>query len=168
MKETEKKVVELLEHYGEKKRQLKQLRYEMTNPQLVSSDEMIEAMALPGSVGGAPSSHQVSDRTMFIALNYQGKTAAVNQGAADGIYETLLALGQEIDRLEHYVALLEPRKALVIQKFYFEKKSWSDIRTELELSPRSAQNLRRESIAELAKMYDLAKDLDSKRFSASL
>lgn len=76
MKETEKKVVELLEHYGEKKRQLKQLRYEMTNPQLVSSDEMIEAMALPGSVGGAPSSHQVSDRTMFIALNYQGKTAA--------------------------------------------------------------------------------------------
>ena len=49
----------------------------------------------------------------------------------------LVPLEQEINRLEHYVALLEPRQAEVIRLAYFEGHTWQQISAKTQITTRT-------------------------------
>lgn len=155
-------VLELLEHYPDIKRQIEQLHYECAHQNQISQTEVIESMSFGGGMGvGIPAGY-ISDKTMYIALNYQDKTIALNHAKQDGLASVLLPLELAVERLEHYVGLLVPRQATVIRMFYFERRSWSELSRELGSSPRTEQNRRGAAIRELTKMYALAMDLQEK------
>ena len=67
-------VINLLETYQERTRKIALLHYELEHPTRTSEAEIISAMALGHGAGG--SSHtegHISDKTLYIALNYQSK-----------------------------------------------------------------------------------------------
>ena len=73
-------VVYLLESSQERKRKIALLHYELEHPVHTTEDEMISAMALghgDGSGGGFPDG-RISDKTFYIALNYQNRAGKLN------------------------------------------------------------------------------------------
>ena len=114
-------VVGLLESYQKRSKQIDLLHYELSHPARVSENEMIGALALAhGEGGGRPGGH-ASDKTLYIALNYQDRTDEANQIGADEVVEQLVALEKEQERLKYYVSLLKARHKKVIQMFYFDE-----------------------------------------------
>ena len=118
------RVLSLLQNYRVTKRKIEQLRYELEHPARVSPDEIIEAMNFAKGDGEGRPSGSVSNKTLYIAMNFQSAADEANAALTHDLVSRLVPLEQEINRLEHYVALLEPRQAEVIRLAYFEGHTW--------------------------------------------
>ncbi len=149
-------VVRLLEEYSEIKCKISVLRYELEHPAIVSPDEMIEALSFArGGEEGHGSGH-ISNKTLYIAMNYQTEAAQLSSEAMDEITRQLIPLEREMNRLEHHVSLLTERQAAVIRLYYFEGNPWERVAQMQEISVRTAQLIRKEAVRELAAMYALS------------
>ena len=72
--ETRTYVIGLLESCRKRMNQIALLHYELEHPANVSPDEIIEAMSLHRSNGGSSGKGHISNKTLYIALNYQERT----------------------------------------------------------------------------------------------
>ena len=98
-------VISLLETYSKREQQIDLLHYEMRHTARVSSGEIIDGMSLGHGDGMGGSKGHISNKTMYIALNYQEKMEHMNEESANEIAECLLKLETEQNRLRHYVSL---------------------------------------------------------------
>lgn len=149
-------VMSLLQNYRATKRKIQQLRYELEHPTRVTAEEMIEAMSFAKGEGESRPTGSISNKTLYIAMNYQVAADRANASLMDDLVSRLVPLEQEVNRLEHYVALLESRQAAVIRMFYFEGLPWQKIGEELNATVRTLQNSRNEAIKALVEMYEYA------------
>lgn len=152
-------VMTLLQNYRATKRKIEQLRYELEHPAKVSPDEMIEAMNFTKGDGEGRPSGSVSNKTLYIAMNFQSAADEANAALTHDLVSRLVPLEQEINRLEHYVALLEPRQAEVIRLAYFEGHTWQQISAKTQITTRTLYKIRNQAVEELAEMYALTADL---------
>lgn len=87
-------VINLLETCQERKRKIALLHYELEHPAHTSETELITAMALghgDSSNGGHVDGH-ISDKTLYIALNYQNRADTLNAEIKEEIVVQLLKL----------------------------------------------------------------------------
>lgn len=154
-------VVDLLERYSERERQIALLHYEMQHTARVSPEEVIDMMSLGhgDGLGGSGKGH-ISDKTMYIALNYHEKMDRLNAEAANEIAQRLLELEGEQDRLRYYVSLLEKREMEALRLFYFEGRSWEETAKELGVVLRSVYKIKSKAIDHLADLYAYKTGLD--------
>ena len=147
-------VTKLLETYPDRERQISLLHYEMQHSACVSPEEMIDSMALGhgDGMGGSGKGH-ISNKTLYIALNYQEQMDRMNAEAADEIAQRLLELEGEQDRLRYYVSLLEKREMEALRLFYFEGRSWEETAKELGVVLRSVYKIKSKAIDHLADLY---------------
>lgn len=129
-------VIRELESYPWLLRQIAVLRYEMEHPVHVSAEEMLDAMsyARGDCIRTAPG--HVSDKTFYIAMNYQQKADAANNEISEEISVKLLELERKKNRIEYYVRMLNSRNASVIRLCFFEGKTIEDTAEELALALR--------------------------------
>lgn len=146
-------VSDLLARYPEMVREAAALRFELEHPQRVSQKEMLEAMAFSKGDGLRPTQGHVSDKTFYIALNYQEQTAHQNKEVVVTLAELLAHVERKIRQLEHYVAQLPPDIGDTIRGLYFSAKSLKELAVEMHLSERTLRRLRNKGIAALADMY---------------
>lgn len=66
-----KYVLKLLESYNERERKIAVLRYNLEHPAKVSRSEQIEAMNFGHGDGLDHSAGHISNKTLYIALNYE-------------------------------------------------------------------------------------------------
>ena len=149
-------VMTLLHNYRATKRKIEQLRYELEHPARVTPDEMIEAMNFAKGDGEGRPSGSVSNKTLYIAMNFQSAVDEANAALTHDLVSRLVPLEQEINRLEHYVALLEPRQAEVIRRTFFDSQSLPEICKEMGYSTKTVRAIRNHAIEELAAMYEFA------------
>ena len=148
------KVINLLKTHSEKKRQIEILRYELSHLPRVNEQEFIESLSLRGPLPGSQhGAGIISDKTMTIAMQYRDVALRLNNESALQITRELRALEEETDRLDHFVSLLSERQAMVIRKYYFEGRSWSEIEAESSISKRSLTNERNHALTALTSMY---------------
>lgn len=152
-------VMTRLQNYRTTKRKIEQLRYELEHPAHVTPEEMIEAMSFAKGEGEGRPSGNISNKTLYIAMNYQDAADRANAAVMDDLVSRLVPLEQEINRLEHYVALLEPRQAAVIRLFFFEGRSIPEICSEMRFTAKTMRTVRQQAINELAEMYAFASEL---------
>ncbi len=149
-----KQVTKLLETYPDRERQIALLHYEMQHSARISPEEMIDGMALGhGDSMGGSGKGRISDKTLYIALNYQERTDRMNAEAANEIAQRLLELEGEQDRLRYYVSLLEKREMEALRLFYFEGRSWEETAKELGVVLRSVYKIKSKAIDHLADLY---------------
>ena len=99
-------VVQELESYPRTLRQIAVLRYELEHPVQVSTEEMLDAMAFArGEHFGVAPGH-VSDKTLYIAMNYRQKANEVNAEISGEISAKLLELEHKKNRIEYYVGMI--------------------------------------------------------------
>ena len=72
--------------YQKRSKQIELLHYELSHPARVSENEIIGALALAHGDGekGHPGGH-ASDKTLYIALNYQARANHVNSDTAEEV-----------------------------------------------------------------------------------
>lgn len=154
-----KQVMGLLERYPDTMRKIAVLRYELEHPATISPDEMIDALSFASGEGEGRSSGHVSNKTLYIAMNYQTEAARLSREAMDEITRRLIPLEREIGRLEHPLNLLPERERLVIRRHYLEGSSWDEIAKECNMTRRTAQTALWAAVAHLAELYELVTGL---------
>ena len=152
--DTKTYVVGLLESYQKRSKQIDLLHYELSHPARVSENEMIGALALAHGEGGDRPGGHASDKTLYIALNYQERTEEANQIGADEVVEQLVTLEKEQERLKYYVSLLKARHKKVIQMFYFDEMTPDEVAETLQVTVRYAHSIKSNAINELVSMYE--------------
>ena len=153
--DTKSYVVNLLETYQERKRKIAMLHYELEHPAHTSEAEMISAMAL-GHGAGRSDSHiegHISDKTLYIALNYQSKVAKMNADTKEEIVVQLVEMEHEQKRLEYYASLLEKRQNMVISLAYFEGLPWDEVAKAVGVAVRTVHKIKNQALDQLAGMY---------------
>lgn len=149
-------VVDLLESYPKRMQEIALLHYELEHPARVSTDEMIGAMSLSRGDGGGRSNGHMSNKTLYIALNYQDKTEKMNADTTEEIVERLVSMEHEQDRLAYYVSLLDKQQKTAISRFYFEGASWEKIAQELQVAVRTVYKVKKRALDRLVELYELA------------
>ena len=151
--EMKNRVLELLDNYHKRARLIALLRYELAHPAQVTEKDLIGAMNFARQEGaGSPEGH-ISNKTLYIALNYQDRARQLNAETFQEISAQLMKLEQEQDRLNYYLSLLEPRQEQVLRKAYLEKVPQEQVARELGVSVRSVQDIKAKAIDALAEMY---------------
>lgn len=153
------RVITLLESSQERKRKIALLHYELDHAPQTSGKEMIEAMALGHGESGGHTNGYISDKTFYIALNYQSRADELNADLKKEIVEQLVDLEQEQKRLEYYVSLLDVRQAEVVRLGYFKRLPWEEVASAVGVAPRTVRKIRDHALEELTEMYRLTQTL---------
>lgn len=152
-------VINLLETYQERTRKIALLHYELEHPARTSEAEIISAMALGHGAGG--SSHtegHISDKTLYIALNYQDRADKLNADIKQEIVVQLVELEREQKRLDYYISLLNERQAKAIQFFYEKELTQGEVEKLMGLSAKTVRKLKKEALDALVVMYEFISD----------
>lgn len=159
--EIRQQVLHLLETYQDRRKKIALLHYELEHPPNISPDDMIGAMSFGHSNGNgtAHSPGHVSNKTLYIALNYQEQADRLNAGVVDEIAKQLVAMEREQERLRYYVSMLEPDEMLTIQYFYFQNRTWHEIAKKINVARRTVYKIKGRAIDHLAKLYEFTEDL---------
>ena len=129
------------------------LRYDLEHPAKVNSSEQIEAMNYRrGDDIGNVKGH-ISNKTLYIALNYEEQAGRLNAEAAREVADELFGLEQQQKKLLYYVSLLEKRQANVIHLVYMERLSTKTVAERYSLTSRTIDRIKREAIEDIAEMY---------------
>lgn len=94
---------------------------------------------------------RISNKTLYIPLNYQERMDRMNAEAANEIAQRLLELEQ--DRLRYYVFLLEKREADVTRSFYIEDVSWEEIAQKIGVALRTVHKIKNRAVDHLSELY---------------
>ena len=147
-------VVNLLETCQERKQKIALLHYELKHPAQISEIEMINTMALGhGNSGSGHTDGHISDKTLYIALNYQNRVEKLNTDTREEIAIQLVELEQAQKRLEYYTTLLEKRQAMVVRIAYFEGLPWDEVAREVGVAVRTVHKIKIRALEQLAGMY---------------
>lgn len=92
-------------------------------------------------------------QTIQLAAQFRDTRDRLNQSTSMEIAQELHAVEQQISKLEFYVSQLEDKQAEVIQKYYFERKTWNELQAEMHLSPRTLLKRRDDGLDALVSMY---------------
>ena len=154
--ETKAYVVDLLESYRRRSKQIELLHYELSHPTDISENEMIGALALAHGESGGTGGH-ISDKTLYIAMNYQQRTENAKQETRTEIVSQLVELESQQERLNYYVSFLKSRHAELLRLLYFEGYSQEECAGKLEVTARTVRRVKDEAIDELAEMYSFTR-----------
>ena len=140
-----KYVLKLLESYNERERKIAVLRYNLEHPAKVSRSEQIEAMNFGHGDGLDHSAGHISNKTLYIALNYEEQAERMNAESAHEIAKELFVLECEQRRLTYFIGLLDKRQAEVIPT--------KEVAASFGLTYRTIDRIKRTAIENLAEMY---------------
>lgn len=166
MDKTRTMVMTILTQYHETQRCIEVLRYELAHPAGISAEEMIETLTFGhGDYSGSASGY-ISDKTLYIALNYQDKTQKANEGTKNEIAVQLNKLEKQQERLLYYIGLMDERDAEVIRMTYIDCMENDQIAAKLGVSERTVRTRRAKAIDLLCDMYAYTASLQTNNTSA--
>ena len=146
------KVIHVLKEYPEMKRKIGLLRFELEHPASVTPEEMIESMSFAHGDGERRSTGNPSNRTLYIAMNYQLAAEQTNADITAQILSRLLPLEQRVKKVEYYLGLLEKDEEDVIRRHYFDRQSMNSIAATTGSSFWIVRRLRDEALDKLVQM----------------
>lgn len=156
-----KLVINLLESYADRERKIAVLRYELEHPAAVGKAEQIEAMNFGHGDGLGHSAGHISNKTLYIALNYEEQADHMNAETAREIANELFALECEQKRLNYFIGLLEERQAEVIRLAFEKGVPTKEVAERFGLTYRTIDRIKRAAIENLAEMYVYAERFQS-------
>ena len=153
---TKKYVVSLLENYQSDSSTMEALRFEISNPRRVTSDQVIEAMNFGhgDGDGGSIAKGHISNKTLYIATNYNERIETLNREASDEVVDLLNAMNEERKRLLHYISLLKEKDRKIIQETYIEAKTREELSEIYGVSQKSVSTMRKQAVENLCVLYD--------------
>lgn len=150
------RVLHVLNDYPNMMRKISILRFELEHPTTVAPEDMLEAMNYAHGDGGGVPNGTVSNKTLYIAMNYQYAAERANSEIRDQILARLLPLEQKIKRVDYYLGLLTTNEEMVLRRMYIEKQRLSETAATMNISVWTARRLRDKAVEKLAEMVSFA------------
>ena len=101
-------------------------------------------------------SGHASDKTLYIALNYQAQIDHMRNDTTEEVAGQLVTLEREQEQLNYYVSLLGPRHAELLKLLYFEGYSQKACAQKLGIATRTVRRIKDDAIVELVELYSFA------------
>lgn len=101
----------------------------------------------------ADSAGHISNKTLYIALNYEEQAERMNAESAHEIAKELFALECEQRRLTYFIGLLDKRQAEVIRLVFMDGIPTKEVAASFGLTYRTIDRIKRTAIENLAEMY---------------
>ena len=139
--------------YEYAERKIAVLRYDLEHPSEVGVTEQIEAMNYGSGEGVGHSKGHISNKTLYIALNYEEQAKQLNAESAKEIADELFILERRQKKLLYYISLLEKRQAEVVRMVYMEGVSTKKAAEQHGLTVRTIERIRKDAVDNLAEMY---------------
>lgn len=146
-------VTELLESYQDRNRLIAILRYELEHPAKIGKSEQIEAINYGHGNNLGHAQGHISNKTFYIALNYEEQADRLNTEASKEIADELFELEQRQKKLLYYIALLEKRQANILRLVYIERVTTKEVAERYGLTYRTIDRIKKEAIDRIAEMY---------------
>ena len=146
-------VIKQLETYHDRERKIAVLRYDLEHPSEIGVTEQIEAMNYGSGEGVGHSKGHISNKTLYIALNYEEQAKQLNAESAKEIADELFILERRQKKLLYYISLLEKRQAEVVRMVYMEGVSTKKAAEQHGLNVRTIERIRKDAVDNLAEMY---------------
>lgn len=153
MDQMENYVIDLLETYCDRERKINILRYNMEHPAKVGGIEQIESMNYGRNDSAGHTKGHISNKTLYIALNYEEQAAKANAEMLSEIADELFELERQQKRLVYYVDLLEKRQADIVRFIYMEGLSTKAVADRYALTYRTIDRIKSAAVKNLAEMY---------------
>lgn len=99
------------------------------------------------------SAGHISNKTLYIALNYEEQAERMNAESAHEIAKELFALECEQRRLTYFIGLLDKRQAEVIRLVFVDGIPTKEVAASFGLTYRTIDRIKRTAIENLAEMY---------------
>ena len=154
------KVLKDLNSIPELNQKIDLLRYELNHRSLMTSGEMIDTLSFRHGDGSGGASGHVSDKTLYIALNYREKMEEANKEVRAELVERLWVLETKRDRILHYISLLEQRQEKIVRLTCIEQKTYEEAALSMGITVRTARRLKGAAVEQLCKMYSFAGNND--------
>jgi len=151
-------VEELLKTYPDRERKIAVLQYNLAHPVKVSKSEQIEAMTYGRGDGLGYARGHVSNKTLYIALNYEEQAEHMNVEAANEISDELFELEHTQKRLRFYINLLGKRQADIIRLVYLSEVPAKEVADQYGVTVRTVDRIKKAAIEALAGMYEYAEN----------
>ena len=158
-------VMSLLTQYRETQRYIEVLRYEMQHPPTISAEEIIDSLAFGHGDHSGPTTGQISDKTFYIALNYQDKLRKTNETARNEIAIQLTKLEMQQERLRYYIGSMDEQDAELIRMTYMDGLDNEQIAQKLGVSVRTVRTRRSKAIDLLCELFAYTATLQQKETS---
>lgn len=152
-------VIQELESYPRTLRQIAVLRYELEHPVQVSTEEMLDAMAFARGEHLRSTPGHISDKTLYIAMNYRQKANEVNAEISRETSTKLLELERKKNRIDYFVGMLDSRKAEVIRLCFFKGMTIEGAAEKLDISAKTAQNAKKKALEDLTELFALTSNI---------
>ena len=153
MDQMENYVIDLLETYRDRERKINILHYNMEHPAKVGGIEQIESMNYGRNDSAGHTKGHISNKTLYIALNYEEQAAKANAEMLSEIADELFELERQQKRLVYYVGLLEKRQADIVRFIYMEGLSTKAVADRYALTYRTIDRIKSAAVKNLAEMY---------------
>lgn len=152
--EMKKKVEELLETSWDREWKIAALEFLQKNPSLETKTDQIEAMTFARGDDIGYTKGRISNKTAFIALNYEERVNQLNTEYVTDVSEALHKEESKQKPLKLYISLLEKRQAEVLWMLFFKKIPTVQVAKHYQLSTRTITRIKNDAIAKLVEMYE--------------
>lgn len=152
--EIQEHVISLLESYCEREKRIALLHYELKHPANINPNDMLTSMALGRSDGTPHGLGHISDKTLYIALNYQEQAEKLNSDTVDEIARQLMRLEHTQAQLKYCISLLEDHQQQVLRAVYVDRLKMKEIEKLLSRSTKTVRKLRGDALDALCRMYE--------------
>lgn len=113
----------------------------------------LEAMNFRHDDSLGHSAGHISNKTLYIALNYEEQAERMNAESAHEIAKELFALECEQRRLTYFIGLLDKRQAEVIRLVFVDGIPTKEVAASFGLTYRTIDRIKRTAIENLVEMY---------------
>jgi DNA-directed RNA polymerase specialized sigma24 family protein len=146
-------VMTLLTQFRETQRYIEALRYELEHPSTISEEDMIDVLTFGHGDYQVTPKGSISNKTLYIALNYRDKARQENERAKNEIAVHLAILEKQQERLLYYIGLMDERDSELIRMTYMDGLDNEQIATKLSVTVRTVRTRRAKAIDLLCELF---------------
>lgn len=143
----------LFKEYGNWKRDLGILEFELSRFEGVPYDDVIESLCFSHSQGDKVQTSGISDKTGKTAIIYRQLKERMDDDWFDYLIERYKSVKEEVDFFEYAVRQLGGKLPQVIRDMVVEQIPWKEIAGKYNVSEAMIAKYRKKALAELCVFY---------------
>ena len=150
----------MFSEYQTREKELKILKFRITNFKGIEPDDVIKSMCLAKPEGEKVQEGETSDRTASVALNYRKTADRLEDEMFDGLLEQYRRKKAEIEFFHYCVSRLSGKLPEVITDMVVEGMDWQELSEKYGVSHTMIGKYRRKALKEMDVFYEIREKND--------
>ncbi len=147
--------------YQIREKELKILKFRITNFKGIETDDVIKSMCFSGHEGEKVQTSGPSDRTASTAINYRKVADRLDDELFDGLLEEYQKKKEEMDFFRFGISCLSGKLPEIITDMVIEGMEWQELSEKYDVSHSMIGKYRKKALDELETIYSIREHSDT-------